>query len=162
MDERTLERLYAYHDGELSGPALERFESELRTSAELRAELSLLQETAAAARELDAAGAFLETQVPDLWPDIRRGLAGPGPAVVRRPVRRARRWWLPLGALATATAAGLVGWLVLGGGLPAGPAPDEGPRVAGTVRYLDTGGQGVVVHDREDVTIVWLIGSDEA
>jgi len=161
MDQRSLERLYAYHDGELSGAERRRFEAELERSPALRDELALLGEVAAASRELDAEGAFLDTRVPDLWPDIRRGLDAPPRRPGAAPAPRPRRWWLPLGALATA-AAGLASWLIVTSGGPAGVAPIDASQVAGTVRYLDTGGQAVVVRDREDATIIWLLGSDEA
>ena len=72
----------------------------------------------------------------------------------------ARWWswiaWRPVGAAALATAA--VGAVLLT--QPASlPTPGVDATASGVVRYLDTGGRSVLISEREDVTIIWVMGS---
>lgn len=161
MDDRTLEQLYAYHDGELSGWQRLRFRSRLRGSQELRDELQFLESLGSAARELEEQADV--SDAPDLWPAIQAGLrqspaAAAGAASPAASPAAGFRVRAGFAALAAAGAAAIVVFGI-GDDSPVGPviAP---PTSAGSIRYLDTGGQPVVVQDREDVTIIWLIGGE--
>ena len=155
--------LQAYCDGELGWWARRRVEARLRRSAELRRDLELIRSIGALAREEDA-----EIEVPDVWPSIASGLAAidaqveaeavraPGPEAGMIPV--AWSWlvgggWRPLGA-AVAVAVLAVS-LVL---RPDSTLVVDEPSMVGAVRYLDTGGNPVmVIEGGGESTIIWLM-----
>ena len=69
--------------------------------------------------------------------------------------------WKPVGWLIAAGAAALaIGVWNTPGSVPGPSGFLEEPQ-AGVLRYLDTGGRSVMVMDREDVTIIWLIESGD-
>ncbi|MDJ0846772.1 MAG: hypothetical protein QNK04_00180 [Myxococcota bacterium] len=149
---RVEERLHAYHDGELGAFARWRFEWRLRRSPELRRELAALARVGELVRasEREAAG-------PDLWDRIEQRL----PAVdARRAAGETEEegegilaaWWRPVGAVAAAAAVAVAVYVGFGEmGVSAAPG--------GTVRWVDSGGQSVLVLDdaEADVTIIWLL-----
>ena len=149
MTERDEARLHAYHDGELSALARWRFEREMRRRPALRGELASLRALRGALQDLDGSGT-----VPDLWDALATRLPS---SAVREPDRgrtregRSAIWWLaPIGA-AAATAAIVLA--VLYGGLFATPS-DRG----GSVRWIDSEGQSVMVLDDDpDTTIIWIL-----
>ena len=158
MNERETRLLHAYHDGELGAWSRRRLEARLRGSPELRLELALLQDVGEAARAAD-----VQRAEPDLWSDIRAGLASIDAEVAprRRRVESSQLWgrfparsWgaLPLGAAALAASA-LLAMIVIG------RLPASVPEIAaGTVRFLDTDGRAVLVlEESDDVTIIWLV-----
>ena len=145
MTERDEARLHAYHDGELSALARWRFERELRRRPALRGELATLQALRGALQDLDGTAA-----APDLWDAVAQRLPS---SAVRDREREGRGaiWWLaPIGA-AAATAAIVLA--VVYGGLFATPT-DRG----GSVRWIDSEGQSVMVLDDDpDTTIIWIL-----
>ncbi len=152
--------LNAYHDSELSGLRRWIFERRLSRSPELRAELEEL-------RRLTLWVQGLEPQPPsvDVWDDIALRL----PAIDAQPdeqrQRRSERWewrgmdWLaayprPVAAVAVSFALALAIFL--------GIMEDAVPPTSGIIRWLDTGGRGVMVlEDQGDATIVWLLDAPE-
>jgi anti-sigma factor RsiW len=158
-DDTLRRRLYAYHDGELGWWARNRIEARLRRSSELRRELAVIAAIGRAARDSESDAAR-----PELWGEIAgrlrvldAGVEEPGTPARRSlvSVLAARR---PLGAAALAAAA-VAGILLLRTG-SAPPAPEAAAAVSGVVRYLDTGGEPVMlVEDWDDVTIIWLMDS---
>ena len=146
--ERDEAVLHAYHDGELGPFARLRFERRLARSPELRSQLESLAALGEIAVEHDAA-----TPTPDLWDRIAQRL----PAIdARREEERARaqgRGLAPLFKPLGAAAGVAVLALAVGLGLLR-----EGAGVPGVVRWIDTGGRGVIVlDDREAVTIIWVV-----
>jgi anti-sigma factor RsiW len=156
--ERLERTLHAYCDGELGWWGRARFEARLRRSPELRRRVEALGELSALVRASQP-----PVRSPEIWPAIAGALreedariATEGP----RSPRRLSRPWVPLGAAAAAAAA-VVAVLVLSRGASRAPAPVS--VAAGSVRFLDTGGAPVIVQDREEVTIIWLMdaGNDQ-
>jgi len=149
MTERDEARLHAYHDGELSALARWRFERKLRRRPALRGELASLRALRGALQDLEGSAA-----VPDLWDAVATRLPS---SAVREPERgrtregRSAIWWIaPIGA-AAATAAIVLA--VVYGGLFATPI-DRG----GSVRWIDSEGQSVMVLDDDpDTTIIWVL-----
>lgn len=147
---RGWQRLHAYHDGELGGLALWRFERRLRRSPQLQRELAALARVGELVCESEA-----RASEPDLWDRIEQRL----PALDARrveaaqPTRAAPAWWLPpVGAAAAVAVAALlavyVGWF----GSPASQA--------GVVRWMDSEGRTVMVLETDaeaEVTIIWLL-----
>ena len=149
MTERDETRLHAYHDGELSALARWRFERELRRRPALRGELASLRALRGALQDLEG-----RVAVPDLWDAVVTRLPGSAarePARARTREGRSAIWWLaPIGA-AAATAAIVLA--VVYGGLFATPS-DRG----GSVRWIDSEGQSVMVLDDDpDTTIIWVL-----
>jgi anti-sigma factor RsiW len=177
--------LNAYHDGELSGLRRWVFERRLSRSPRLRAELEELKRVT---RWVQGLG----PQPPsvDVWDDIafrlpaidaqseeqrqrraeqRQGLDGRQERLDGQrqglDERRQRRveWrgvdWLaaysrPLAAVAVTAALALALFL--------GIMEDAGTPAPGMIRWLDTGGRGVMVlEDQGDATIVWLLDALE-
>jgi hypothetical protein len=157
--------LHAYCDGELGWWARRRVKVRLRRSAELRRELELIRSIGALAREEDA-----EIEVPDVWPSIASGLEAIDAQVeaeaVRAPSPEAgmipAAWsWLTQGGWRPVGAAVAVAVAVLAVSLVLRPDPtlvvDE-PSMVGAVRYLDTGGNPVmVIEGGGESTIIWLM-----
>jgi anti-sigma factor RsiW len=149
MSERDQARLHAYHDGELSALARWRFERELERRPALRGELAALRALRGALQDLDGSVA-----APDLWDAVATRLPA---SAVREPRRertwegRGAIWWLaPIGA-AAATAAIVLA--VVYGGLFSQPT-ERG----GSVRWIDSEGQSVMVLDDDpDTTIIWIL-----
>ncbi len=150
---RAEELLHAYHDGELGVFARWRFERRLRRSPELRRELASLARVGEFVRASEA-----RTPELDLWDRIEQRL----PAVDARRAEGERvgndagllaAWWRPAGALAAAAALAVA--VYIGFGETAGVSAAPG----GTVRWVDSGGQSVLVLDdaEADVTIIWLL-----
>jgi anti-sigma factor RsiW len=159
--------LNAYHDGELSGLRRWRFERRLSRSPRLRAELEELKRLA---RWVQGAG--VQPPSVDVWDDIALRLSAidaqsgeqrqrPEEQPQRRDEWRERRGmgWLaaysrPLAAAAVTAALALALFL--------GIMEDAGPPTPGIIRWLDTGGRGVMVlEDQGDATIVWLLDALE-
>ncbi len=144
-DER---RLHAYHDGELRGLALWRFERRLARSPELRDELQALRRLGVLAREVAP-----DAETPDLWQDIARRLPALDARRIEEELRSREpagaRLWRPLGALVAAAATAALVFALW--------SSDNAH--AGVVRWLDSGGRNVVVlEDDADVTIIWVFG----
>ena len=151
----TDEQIQAYHDGELSGLLRWRFERELSRNPELRAELDQLASIGEMLRVQDAA-----EPAPDLWgaialrlpaADARRADAGAEAGATGGIGSLLSVWLRPIGAVAATAAVAL---LVLYGGLwPETPAAS-----GGVVRWIDTGGRGVMMlDDTPDTTIIWVL-----
>jgi anti-sigma factor RsiW len=159
--------LNAYHDGELSGLRRWLFERRLSRSPRLRAELEELKRLA---RWVQGAG--VQPPSADVWGDIALRLpaidAEFGEQRQRRDEQRQRRdeqrerrgmGWLaaysrPLAAAAVTAALALALFL--------GIMEDTAPPTPGIIRWLDTGGRGVMVlEDQGDATIVWLLDALE-
>ena len=150
---RAEELLHAYHDGELGVFARWRFERRLRRSPELRRELASLARVGELVRASEA-----RTPELDLWDRIEQRL----PAVDARRAEGERAgndggplaaWWRPAGALVAAATLAVA--VYVGFGETAGVSAAPG----GTVRWVDSGGQSVLVLDdaESDVTIIWLL-----
>ena len=170
--------LNAYHDGELSGLRRWIFERRLSRSPSLRAELEELKRLA---RWVQGVG----PQPPsvDVWEDVALRL----PAIdaqfadqrqrradqrqrradqrQRRAEQRQRRAerrgmdWLAAYSRPLA-AAGVTAALALA--LFLGIMEDAAPTTSGIIRWLDTGGRGVMVlEDQGDATIVWLLDAPD-
>jgi len=156
--------LHAYHDGELGWWGRWRFERRLSRSLELREELESLRRLSELTREseaelvlpsgviwqgiegrLRAVDAAIEAEGPSGIPS--RDVAGPISGLA----------WRPFAAAAAAVGA-LALFLVL---RPASVPTVETATVSGAVRYLDAGERSVLVHEREDVTIIWVMGGTE-
>ncbi len=157
--------LHAYHDGELGWWARRRFERRLQRSAELRRELESLRRL----RELTAESEPLPTLAAGaVWEGIEgrlraidaaseaEGEGAPDPA----PAWPAWIGWRPVGAAALAAAGAVALAIALQPGTFSGPAGRESMAI-GSVRYLDVGNRSVVVHDRDDVTIIWVVGATD-
>ena len=69
-------------------------------------------------------------------------------------VRETGSWWRGRLVAAAAMAAAVVAMVSY---QAPGPSAPEDIAVAGSIRYLDTAGRPVMVLDRSDVTIIWLI-----
>jgi hypothetical protein len=154
--------LNAYHDGELSGFSRWWLERRLRHSPALQREL----------RELEGLSGLLQTareetaaevaQMGEVWPGVVSGLAAID-ARRRAATRlseeeRSRGWgWLRWPSLvAGAAAAAVVALVVVPALMRQALAPEPG--ASGTLRYLDTDGQAVMVSEgREETTIIWLM-----
>jgi len=166
--------LNAYHDGELSGLRRWLFERRLSRSPRLRAELEELKRLAHWVQ-----GVGVQPPSADVWGDIalhlpaidaqfaeqRQSRGGQrqsrGEQRQRRDERRDWRGmdWLapysrPLAAVAVTAALALALFL--------GIMEDAAPPTPGIIRWLDTGGRGVMVlEDQGDATIVWLLDALE-
>jgi hypothetical protein len=158
VDSLMRSNLEAYHDRELSWWRRRLMEGRVRRSPRLQRELELLQEMSAAALSVDAAVAS-----PDLWDDIsgrlgaidadRQSHRASAAAPAREPFGSlsALFGWKPMGLAVAAGATALAIGLWNSSGTVAADPND------GVLRYLDTGGQSVIVVDDPDVTIIWLI-----
>jgi anti-sigma factor RsiW len=147
--------LEAYRDGELSFWARRRVERELRRDPALRRRLEALDSIGTLLRETDA-----EAETPDLWAGIRLRL-------VEEDARRAAavsgaRSWLdawrrPIGiaALGAAAAGSIALALLL---TPEATAPPSvRPAPPGSVRWLDSRGNPMMVlRDDREATIIWV------
>jgi hypothetical protein len=143
--ERTLLRLQAYHDGELSGLARWWLERRLRRSPALRAELAALARVGEWVRD-----AHVEEPAPDLWDAIALRL--PAADARRADAGGARRSWVGWlavpGVVASAAIAAVLAFYEL-----ASPPPPA----TGVVRWLDSGGRDVMVLEADpDTTIIWI------
>ncbi len=142
-----LERLHAYHDGELTGLARRRFERRLRQSPALQRELAEI----ARVGEWVRAG-HAEPESPDLWDQIAMRLPAEDARRAETGTRRRPGWWLAWPGAAVAATAGLalavsLGWF-----------DEEAPAAGGVVHWLDTGGRDVMVLEgAPDTTIIWVI-----
>ncbi len=155
--------LHAYHDDELGWFARVRFERRLSRSAELREELESLRRLQALTAESEADMTLAHGAI---WEGIEGRLravdvqlSADSAAAAESPLPA---WlsWRPMGAAALA-AAGALGLALFLQPSPQ-PVPGVGEAIpSGTVRYLDTGGRSVVVHDRDDVTIIWVMGAGD-
>lgn len=186
MTERDREQLHRYHDGELAGFERWRFEGRLKRSEALQAELASIRDLSvqiAEARAGDGLGAG--TDSPDLWASIAAALPAIDAQVEGERARGAVRASEPAGedrtgllgrpipnwALGSAALAAAVALLLLlppsmpqtGGELvtTAAIAPTVLASPTGAVRYLDSGGQSVMVIEdpAESMTIVWMMDS---
>ncbi len=140
--------LHAYHDGELRGLALWRFERRLGKKPGLGRELAALGRIREAAREIDD-----RQPGPELWErialrlpalDARRAEAATKP-------RRRATLLMPLGAAvcATGVAIGVALWL-----------PTGDTETGGAMRWMDGGDRDVMVlRDDAEATIIWLLDS---
>jgi hypothetical protein len=145
VEERNL---HAYHDDELGAVARWWWRRRIARSPRLHEHLEQLAEIGNWVREADSG------QAPDVWDQIALRL--PAVDAVRADTPDAAsgldRWtgFRPImAAAATAAVAVAVALGTIGG--------DPGQR-AGAVRWLDTGGRGVIVLDNpEAATIVWLL-----
>ena len=179
---RDLEQLHRYHDGELAGFELWRFERLLRGSDALQSELAAMRSLS---EQLGQSGFDGDaTNSPDLWASIASALPAidaqvdderaRGAVRPREPVaeERAGFFGLPIAnwAVGSAVLAALAVMLLL----PTTPPPLGGDTAtmrgiapvvvaspAGTVRYLDSGGRSVMVIEdsAESMTIVWMMDS---
>lgn len=157
--------LHAYHDGELGWWARRRFEHRLSRSAELREELDSLRQLTDLTAESEDGLVLPEGAI---WEGLEGRLRAVDAAIDAQgplsiPADEASggaAWagWRPFGAAAVAAAGALTLFLVLRPG--AGPV-GEGVIASGTVRYLDVGERSVIVHERDDVTIIWVLGGAE-
>ncbi len=180
--------LGAYHDGELSRLRRWVFERRLARSAGLRAELEGLKRLSRYVQGLDPQAPSVDVwdQIAVHLPAIdgqfeeqrqgleeqRQGLEEQRQGVDRQRDRRdqpqhrgaeQREWrgmdWLaaysrPLVAVAAGVALALALFL--------GIMEDGPPPTPGIIRWLDTGGRSVIVlEDRDDATIVWLLDALE-
>jgi hypothetical protein len=169
-NERTLQALQAFHDGELGWLGGQVMRWRLRSSPELRRELDELQKLGGMLRELDIQER--NDPIPELWTDISAGLSRIDREEDRvrdrseRPrIKSLDFAWQPLAAMALAAA--LVLAVTLDFDSPIHQNPDgspasgaEAPEVvaSGALRYLKTDGRPFVVsQDRDDVTIIWLM-----
>ncbi|MEN8182568.1 MAG: hypothetical protein ABFS46_08545 [Myxococcota bacterium] len=146
------EWLHAYYDGELGRLRRWRVQRWLARDPAARQELAGLSALGDAVRE-----AVPEPALADLWD----GLAGRLRSVdIERQRGRSERpaWdWLRAPVLRPLAAGAVVVALVAGLALLLVPDPHTG---AGVVRWLDTGGQPVMVLDEGEATIIWLMGAD--
>jgi anti-sigma factor RsiW len=166
--------LNAYCDGELSGLRRWLFERRLSRSPRLRAELEELKRLARWVQETGA-----QPPSVDVWDDIALHLPAIDAQLVEQRQRRVERrqgrvergqrrdepreWrgmgWLaayarPLAAVAVTAALALALFL--------GIMEDAASPNPGMIRWLDTGGRGVMVlEDQGDATIVWLLDAPE-
>ncbi|NQZ97339.1 MAG: hypothetical protein HRU01_12575 [Myxococcales bacterium] len=166
FDEKSEQLLHAYHDGELQGRALRRFERRLESSPALTKELELLRSMGDVARELDSAVA-----TPDLWDPIALRLPAEDARKTQEREQSARGWlsWLtgvdgrmalarPLGAVAVAAVAALAvarWWAV----------PEPSFAQGGVVRWMDSGGRNVMVLEDDGAsgtTVIWLLDGGSA
>ncbi|MCP5057196.1 MAG: hypothetical protein GY937_10780 [bacterium] len=148
LDERQIQELAAYHDGELGILARLRVRRWLSRDPQARDELDGFATLGELLREEESLAA-----TPDLWPGIERRLparsepreaADPSPWLTG---------WLPAGALAAAAATALV----LAVGLEWGDAADSS-----SVRWLDTGNRtAAVLQDDKEATIIWILDTDD-
>ncbi len=141
--EPSVEDLYAYCDGELTGLARWRVRRWLARSGEARSELKILALGAEWTREVDQEAA----SGPDLWQAIAARLPAIDAARVEGDGASSGAWLRGLGlsAAAAAGAAALAFFLL---------SPQTGGAEA--VRWLDTGGRPVLVLEGE-ATIIWLL-----
>ncbi len=152
--------LHAYHDGELRGLRRWLFERRLSRSPRLRAELEALGRVGHWVRELGEAPRRI-----DVWDDVALRLPAIDaervePRGERRPGRAGRWDWRGMDWLAAYSrplaAAGVAAALALA--LFLGIMEETGPRKAGIIRWMDTGGRSVMVlEDEGEATIVWLL-----
>jgi anti-sigma factor RsiW len=155
MDERLLEQLHAYHDGELTGLRRWWLERRIAGNAAAQAELARLRELAAALRAQAE-----QTPAPDLWGAIVMQLPAAAPEAA--PARSDGSWGfrLPRWAGAAAAAAALaLAYLGLPGSSPSGSGGSEPPALRGSaVQLLDTGRRPAVIQqDDQEATIILLL-----
>jgi anti-sigma factor RsiW len=144
--DRSILRLHAYADGELSGFARWRFERRLRRSPQLQRELAELTRIGDWVRDVQA-----DVPGPDIWDRVAMRL----PAIDARRAERADErpglgWLAWPGAVASAVVAAVVitQWLT-----PATPSK------IGVVRWLDSGQRDVMLLEAApDTTVVWVMG----
>ncbi len=163
-DERTLQALQAFHDGELGWWGCRVMTWRLRSSPDLRRELSELQKLGGLLRQLDLRES--DPSTPELWTEISAGLSRIDREEDRNRVRVERPrfeglgfGWQPLAALATAAALLVAVTLDFDSPIPQNSV-GEAPAVvaSGALRYLKTDGRPYIVsQDRDDVTIIWLM-----
>jgi len=186
MTERDREQLHRYHDGELAGFERWRFERRLKRSEALQTELASIRDLSLQIAEARAGGDLdAGTDSPDLWASIAAALPAidaqvegeraRGAVRTREPAVEDRAGLfggpIPTWALGSAALASAVALLLL---LPPSMPQTGGDRVtsaaiapmvlaspAGAVRYLDSGGQSVMVIEdpAESMTIVWMMDS---
>jgi len=177
--------LNAYHDGELSGLRRWIFERRLSRSPSLRAELEELKRLARCVQGLGR-----QPPSVDVWEDVALRLPAIDAQFAdqrqrradqrqrradqrqrraeqrqRRAEQRQRRAerrgmdWLAAYSRPLA-AAGVTAALALA--LFLGIMEDAAPTTSGIIRWLDTGGRGVMVlEDQGDATIVWLLDAPD-
>lgn len=144
LGEHQLQRLAAYHDGELGLIARWRVRYWLARDPRARREI---EDVAALGELLREAEQLAVT--PDLWPAVELRLPDRSEPVEASPTLPWRSGWLPAGALAAAAAMALV----LAVGLDWSDAPD--PR---SLRWLDTGDRSAaVLQDDSEATIIWIL-----
>lgn len=146
-----LERLHAYHDGELG--ALRRWQVRrwLARDPAARRELEALAAVGEATRQAQPVPPRLE-----LWGDLEGRLRSID--AERDTAGSQARSGSRLGPLLRPAAAGAVlAAVVAGVALFLGPGASHG---GGVVRWLDTRGQAVMVLDEGDATIIWLMQPD--
>ena len=149
MKESQLQRLQAYHDGELGWLGRLRVERMLRVDAEARAQFGQWREIGSLLRERES-----EATAPDLWAAIRAELPrGPLTDAAEAPfewfpdIRGWFRWGAPLAAAAAGAAVALTLLLQPGDAAP-GPS----------IRWLDSGGRpALVLQDDREATIIWVL-----
>ena len=143
----------AYSDGELRGWRRWWFERRLARSPALRAELDELRRVSRWVRALE-----VEARSVDLWDRIAlRLLALDAELAEARAAREAGRW-APFARPLAAVAAGAA----LAVAIALGIMQDGVASKPGVIRWLDTGGRGVMVlEDQGDATIVWLLDAPE-
>jgi anti-sigma-K factor RskA len=151
--ERT--ELEAFRDGELPFFARRRVARRLRSDPALRRRLEALESLGALVREVDEAG-----PTPDLWAGIRLRLVQED-ALRERAAEDdggwLRAWRRPIGIAALgAVAAGSVALALL---MPPEAAVPPGvvARPAGSVRWIDSRGNPMMVlRDDREATIIWI------
>lgn len=155
MHDRVRQRLEAYSDGEFGVARRAWWARRIGRSVELRRELAMIEAASRVLRDHEREKISREDSV---WSQVSMGLSA---VDARMPTEKGRPGWglfgPPLAATAVATAA-LVLWLW------AEPEPEisgslaRSLPVAGSLRYLDTGGRSVlVVEDEPGLTIIWLM-----
>ena len=174
---RDTERLHRYHDGELGRVERWLFAWRLHRSPALRAELGALENLSQQIAAQFAADEMSAERTPDLWASLEGNLAAidaqvaaeraRGGAATRsesdfgeRDAPRLSAWFggRRLGTAALAAAAAVALFMVLSPASVPGPgAPPVLAKGGGVVRYLDSGGAPVMMIDREDVTIIWMM-----
>lgn len=178
LDEKQSLLLHAYCDGELSRFARWRMEQKLRSSPALRRELAELVELSKWIREVDAADRSSHRAL-DSWPEIGPALSGIDREIeAKRGGNRAglstgngspKAWsdW-NRGPLAAAGALVVLVVAVIAvdgedGISKIGTQSVQTEIGTGSLRYLKTNGVSyLVARDSDDVTIIWLMDSDEA
>ena len=159
VDDRVRQNLEAYFDGELGVLRRAWWTRRIGGSLELRNELAAIEARSRALRdhEREAVGAR-----DSLWTEISMGLPAVDARASAVAIPRARGFFgPPLVAAAVGMAAAVLWlWQPAPGSERVGSSSVSAP-VAGSLRYLDTGGRPVlVVEDDPGVTIIWLMDDD--
>ena len=151
--DRERAELEAYRDGELSLLARLRIARRLRRDPALARRLASLESLGTLLREVDAEG-----PEPDLWAGIRLRLVEEELRAERAEEGGwLRAWRRPIGI--TAVGALAAGSLALALLLPPqdGPIPVVRPAPAGSVRWIDSRGNPMMVlRDDREATIIWV------